>query len=160
MPEPSRSFMKDLKLMDKRLDCHFEPDHGHFVVTYERPYRGSVIVHLVKAEDGGFRQPNKLDLEFIKGGDMATMSIRERMNRVSHHMEQVQEKNRRNSADMFKHATQENRRQLAPAFDRLFGAGKGNATFRRITPKPKGIVYPPRGPMPPKSSVMPPQNAG
>jgi hypothetical protein len=152
--------MKDLKLMDRRLGCHFEPEHGHFVVTYERPFRGPVIVHLVKDDAGGFRYPNRFDLEFIKGGDMATMTVRERMNRVSHHMERVREKNRRDSKDMFRHATRDNRRQLTPIFEQLTGAGKGNATFRRITPKPKGQVFPPCGPTPARSELLPPQPNG
>ena len=156
MPTPSRSFMKDLKLMDKRLDCQFEPGHGRFVITYKRPWGDPAIVHLVQSETGGFRQPNRNDLVFLKGGDMETMTVRERMNKVSYYMEKVREKKQRDAADNIRHMTLDNRRQLAAAFDRIHGAGKGNATFRRITPKPRGKVFPPNF-TPPQSAVMPPQ---
>jgi hypothetical protein len=133
--------MKDLKLMDKRLNCHFDSDIERFVVTYQRPYGDPAIVHLIKTDDGGFRQPNRFDLEFIRGGDMENMTVRERMNHVSYYMEKVREKNRRDAKDNIRHMTLDGRRQLKAAFDQIHGAGKGNATFRRITPKPKGKVF-------------------
>lgn len=134
MPSVNSSFLRDLKSKDRRLGVKF--NGSNFVITYERGYGEPVNIHRVTAEDGGFRQPDRRDLEIIAGGDLASGdSFKERMNKLSYASEKIRENLRKRAKDDIRHATLDNKNQLQKAFLQKTNQSKGNSTFRRIEPK-------------------------
>lgn len=140
---PDRSFMKDLKLLDKRLDCYFETDHGHFVVTYQREHGIPIPLFMVQNDDGEFRQPDQRDMLVLHLGDRAIpgQSIRDHLNHVTNYMTDYRARMRKQGRDNIRDMTRDDRRQLMNAFGKLWGGGKFNSTFRRVDVKPKGKVF-------------------
>ena len=138
-PSVSKSFLKDLKLMDPKLGVKFNGEH--FVVVYERPVGEPANVYRVKAEDGGFRQPDSRDLIALRKGDLAAEDIQSRLRKLSYMSEAMREKAKKDAADNIRHMTLDNKRQLANAAVRLTNQGKGNAAFRRVPTKRKGRTY-------------------
>ena len=55
--------------MDNRLGCEFK--NNHFVITYDRACGGTVNIHRVQREDGGFRHPDNRELDLLLTGDNA-----------------------------------------------------------------------------------------
>jgi len=132
MPSVNPSFMKDLKSMDRKLDCIWNPDNKKFIVTYERATGQPVpVATLAGMENGEFRQPNQKDLEFIKSGDLSSDSIKNKLNKVASYMENVREEQRRKAEEEIKAMTKDSKIQLQQAAVRVAG-GKGNSAFRRI----------------------------
>jgi hypothetical protein len=136
MPAIDSSFMKDLKLMDKKLDIKF--NGKNFVVVYKRPYGEPANIHLIKAKDGGFRQPDKRDLIFIRSGDLESDRLKDRLDRLSRHCEDIRRDMRRKGKEEISAMTRDNKRQLVNAFVKGNNLGKGNSTFRRVNTKRKG----------------------
>lgn len=143
MYEPDRVFMRRLKALDKRLGCEYAWGHGHFVITYKRANGDDVPLFIVEAEDGGFRQPDRRDLDFLMKADLERESIRERLDRTAKYMEDVRAQKRRTVKNEIRDMTKDSKIQLSSILSRMAGGGKGNATFRRITHKPKGQVFAP-----------------
>ncbi len=144
---PDRSFMNDLKRLDKRLDCYFEADHGHFVVTYQRDIgttEHSVIpLFVIQDDEGEFRQPDQRDMLLLHLGDrhIEGQSVRDHLNHVTNYMADYRVKIRKQGKDMIRDITKDDKNQLMSAFAKLWGGGKFNSMFRRIIPKPKGKVF-------------------
>ena len=135
MPEPDRSFLRDLRNMDRRLGTKFNGEH--FVVTYQRPFGEPVNVLRVRAEDGGFRQPDKRDLAIIKGGDLAEgPKMESRLREAAYKAERIRETDKRKAHENIRDMTKDSKNQLTTAFIQATNQGKGNATFRRIDHKP------------------------
>lgn len=132
MITPERGFMKNLKQLDKRLDCVFRPEHEHFVITYKRNYGEPVNLHLVKADDGGFRQPDMRDIAFISDGDMNNRRVQDRLQEVSRYLEETRAKDKANRQDNIRHQTKLDKIQLMDAFNRAYGAGKKSPAFRKV----------------------------
>lgn len=143
MTNPDRVFINDLKTLDKKLGCYFEEAHNHFVVTYRRPGGEAVPLFMIEDEDGGFRQPDKRDLDKLYMSDTHREgnSIKQHLAHVTHYMEDYRRKIRKQSKDNFKDMTRDDKNQLMSAFSKLWGGGKFNSTFRRVTPKPRGQVF-------------------
>jgi hypothetical protein len=141
MYHPDRVFMARLKKIDKRLGCHYEMIHGHFVITFKRATGDPVPLFMVKTDDGDFRHPDQRDINTLMESDLRKESPRERMIKASKYMSDYREKKRKQAHDLFHGLTRDDRRQLMPAFAKLTKDGKFNSTFRRIVPKPRGIVY-------------------
>ena len=139
MPEPERSFLRDLKNMDKRLGVKFNGEH--MVVTYDRGYGEPVNIHRVKADDGSFRQPDRRDLEVIKAGDLAEgekMDIR--LRKLAYVSEQIRAKAQKDAADNIRNMTKYNKLQLKRFITDKYNLGK-NSEFRRVPHKPgKNVV--------------------
>lgn len=130
-PNPDRIFMKDLKLMDKRLGCKFNGEH--FVVTYDRGYGEPVNIAKVEGENSGFRQPDKRDLEFIRSGDMESENVRRKLNRISHvSAKEEQMKQAKKAKENIRDMTKDNKRQLMRWIGDKYGVSKANSEFRRI----------------------------
>ena len=138
MYKVDRTFRQKLKAIDRRLACTYNPDHEHFVITYQRAWGDPVPIMSIEGPGGCFRQPNEKDLEFICAGDMENMTLNERMNMTAFHFERTREQTRKQSRDLVRQLTRENRRQLMPAFARLTNAGKFNSAFRRINLRQRG----------------------
>jgi hypothetical protein len=135
---PDPSIVKRLKTIDPKLGVKF--NGRNFVMTYERATGEPANIHLVKRDDGGFRQPDQRDIDFIRSFDMNNESCRERLLRLSQKSEKIREDLRKRAKDDIRHATLDNKRQLVNAFTRQTNQGKGNASFRRVTPKSKNVV--------------------
>ena len=140
---PDRSFMNDLNRIDKRLDCYFEADHGHFVVTYKREVGMPIPLFMIQDDDGEFRQPDQRDILLLHLGDrhIDGQSVKDHLNHVTSYMADYRTKIRKQGKDMIRDLTKDDKNQLMSAFAKLWGGGKFNSTFRRITPKPKGKVF-------------------
>lgn len=141
MIKPERGFLRNLKSMDKRLDCVFRPEHEHFVITYQRPYGEPVNLHCVKASDGGFRQPDNRDLKVIYDGDMSNKRPEVELQKRAYELLSVREESQKKSKEMFRDMTKDDRIQLMNAFQKAHGVGKNKAAFRPVTYKPKGQVF-------------------
>lgn len=135
MPECNSSFLKDLKGLDRRLGVKFNGEH--FVVTYDRGWGDPVNIHRIKDEDGGYRQPDQRDLEIVWQGDMARgESPQVRLKKLAYASEQIRSEARKKSKENIRDMTKDGRLQLQRAFQQATNNGKGNASFRRVTPKP------------------------
>jgi hypothetical protein len=129
---PERGFMRNLKALDKRLDCVFRKEHEHFVITYNRGYGEPVNLHLVKTDDGGFRQPDMRDIKFISDGDMNNRRVKDRLAEVSKYLYDTREKDACDRKEMIRNRTKDDKIQLMSAFNQAHGAGKKSPAFRSI----------------------------
>ena len=140
MPEPDRSFLRDLKSLDKRLSVKF--NDSHFVVCYDRGHGEPVNILRIKGEDNGFRQPDKRDLAIIKGGDLAEGPKMElRLREAAYKAELIRRRDKQKAHENIRDLTKDSKNQLAKAFIQATNQSKGNAAFRRIDHKPgKNVV--------------------
>ena len=129
-PAPERGFVKSLKTMDKKLGIKF--NGKNFVVTYDRPYGEPANIHLVRTADGGFRQPDTRDLNFIKSGDMENDRLKDRLDRLARHCEDIRAKMKKKGREEIRDMTKDNKVQLKNAFIKANNLGKANSAFRRI----------------------------
>lgn len=127
-----RSFMKDLKALDKRLDCFFNPDDEVFVVTYKRATGEPVPIAKCggRQPDGSFRQPNQSDLGFVASGDRSKVSLDEHLRKVADYMESFRAKKRADARENIRNMTKDDKIQLKNAAARVADGGKHNSTFR------------------------------
>jgi hypothetical protein len=138
---PDRSFMRQLKMIDKRLGCKFNGQH--FVITFHTEKYGTVNIWKVVSEKGEeFRQPDRRELEIIRESDLERLGPKERFNLVLAHMEKTKHRRDRLIKEEMRDRTKDGKIQLMRVFANAVGAGKNNATFRRITPKRRGILIP------------------
>lgn len=141
MYTPDRTFMKDLKRLDSRLGCYYNQNHKHFVITHERALGSPAEILLVERSDGGFRQPDRRDLDVLCEGDLHRTNVKERLQQTVKHMEQFREREDAHARDEIRNATKDDKHFLMNAYSRAFNTGKGNSAFRRIKPKTKGKVF-------------------
>jgi hypothetical protein len=140
MPTIDRSFLKDLKAMDKRLSAKF--NGSHMVITYDRGHGEPVNILRVRGEDGGFRQPDRRDLAIIKGGDLAEGAKMEtRLREAAYRSELQRREAKRKAAENIRDMTKDGKRFLSERIGRLTNQGKCNSSVQRITHKPKGKVF-------------------
>jgi hypothetical protein len=129
---PERGFLKNLKNLDKRLDCVFKKEHGHFVITYDRGYGTPVNLCMVKTDLGDFRQPDMREIAFLKAGDMENQRIKDKLAETAKYMYEIREQDARKRRDDFRHQTKLDKIQLMSAFNMAHGAGKKTPAFRRV----------------------------
>ena len=122
--------MQDLKRLDKNLGVKFNGET--FVITYQRPFGDPVNNWKVVDDRGGFRQPDRRDIEILQQSDIEKESPKEKFARTAKYMEEAREKDRKRASEDIRHMTLDNRRQLGPAFSKMYGQGKNNSTFRRV----------------------------
>lgn len=137
--KPDPSIVKRLKARDKRLGVEF--GGKYLYVTYQRATGQPVPIHCVKGNDGGFRQINQKDVEFIFAFDQANESAKERIQKVAQEAEKIRERQRRNAKSEIRDMTKDGKRQLEKAFVQATNLGKGNAAFRRVDLKRKGKTW-------------------
>lgn len=140
---PDRSFMRQLRMIDKRLGCKFNGQH--FVITFKTEKYGVVNIWKVADERGGFRQPDRRELEIIRESNLERLGPEQRWNLVLAHMEDTRKRRDRLIHEEMRDRTKDGKIQLMRAFANAVGAGKNNATFRRINvkPKPRGLIIVP-----------------
>ena len=142
MYSADRSFMKKLKALDPNLGCKYEPGHEHFVITYKRAIGEPVPVMLIEGQGGGFRHPDDRDIRKLNEGDLHRVPLKDKLKIVAKHMADEREKVRRKGRENIRDMTKDNKIQLTRAFANAHGtSGKNNATFNRITPRPRGQVF-------------------
>jgi len=135
---PDPSFVRQLKSVDPKLGVKW--NGRNMVVTYKRAVGEPANIHLVKRDDGSFRQPDRRDIEFIRSFDMHNESGRERLLRLSQKSEKMREDLRKRAKDDIRHATLDSRRQLEKVFLQKTNLGKANSAFRRVNVKSKNTV--------------------
>lgn len=135
------SFPRQLNSLDRHLGCVFNPDIKRFIITWQRQDRSFLTLMRVENEDGTFRHPDTRDLCTLKKWDMEERRIRDVMREIAEYMVKTREKDRKDSRDMIKNATKDNKNQLIKAFAKLANVSKGNSAFRRIRDKARGQVY-------------------
>ena len=138
-PQPDRGFMKKLKSMDRKLDCTFNRVNERFVITYARATGEPAIIFGVAIKED-FRQPDERDLNFLASGDLTRSSMRNSMERTAKYMEDYRAEHDRKRKENLRDLTKDGKNQLVPRLARMSGGGKGNSTFRRVTPKQKGLT--------------------
>ena len=139
-PSVDRSFMKDLKNLDKRLGVKWNGEN--FVVTYDRGHGEPVNIYRVKDDGGGFRQPNRNDLKIIWQGDLTRGEKPEhRVQKLAYMSELMRRKQRETTKGNIRHLTRDNKRYLSQKVTQLTNIGKGNSSVRRIPhKKSKNVV--------------------
>jgi hypothetical protein len=133
--------MKSLKSLDKRLDCVYSYELERFLITYDRGYGDPLPLTLLETEDKGFRHPRHSDIEFLQRWDMENMRLQDRLAMVSKYMDDYRLQKRRLARAEFRDRTKDDKIQLMNTFGKAMGTGKHNSTFRRISPRPKGVSY-------------------
>lgn len=118
MYKPDRAFMRELHILDHRLGVKF--NGTHFVITFDRGFGQPVNLHVVRSDAGGFRQPDRRDLDFLCQGDMERQTPEERFQKVSKYMEDYAENKRRQAREKFRDLTKDGKRQLAKAYTRVY----------------------------------------
>src|SRR4030042_6477875 len=128
--QPDRSFIKELKRTDNRLDCKF--NGSFFVITYDRPYKGPVPIMSVKGENGDFRHPDKRDIDKLKESDLSREDYREKFLRLGKISEEIKDREikARKRKELFRDITKDNKIQLRQAFAKAENSSKSNAAFR------------------------------
>lgn len=136
---PDRSFMKELKTLDKRLSVKF--NGANFVVTYDRGYGEPVNILRVKREDGGFRQPDRRDLELLRKGDLANgENMNVRLSKMAHASYELRETIRRKHRENIRDITKDDKNYLMNKIGRIAGQGKPRPAYRPVPYKPKNAV--------------------
>jgi hypothetical protein len=132
---PERSFLRDLKNMDRRLGCKFNGQN--FVVTYDRGYGEPVNVLLIKRDDNGFRQPTGRDLEILKGGDLAQgESMDLRLKKIAYACYEMQEQTKKKHRENIRDWTKDDKNYLMDKIGRITGQGKPRPAYKPISHKP------------------------
>lgn len=139
-PSPSRSFMKDLRSMDRRLSLKF--NGNHFIICYDRGFGEPVNVLRIQTDDGNFRQPTSRDLEVLKGGDLASgESMDLRLKKLAYACYEMREQTKRKHRENIRDWTKDDKNYLMNKIGRVAGQGKPRPAFRPIPHKPgKNVV--------------------
>jgi len=140
-PTVPRDFLRKLKRIDRTLDCVFDRDVGKFVITQQGKISGNVPVLIVAGDvGGGYRYPDNRDIRQLQRADMHRVGYKEQMRRGEEHI--LSQKNREEAFvdDEIKHIARDNKRYLSEQFRRAQNDGKANASLRKVTSKPKGVV--------------------
>lgn len=136
---PDRSFMRDLKNMDRRLGCKFNGQN--FVITYDRGYGEPVNVLLIKRDDGGFRHGTSRDLEVLRGGDLASgESMDTRLRKLAYASYEIRETLKRKHRENIRNMTKDDKNYMMNKIGRLTGQGKPRPAYRQVAYKPKNAV--------------------
>lgn len=138
---PDRAFMRQLKQLDRRLDCIYRLDVERFVITWEMPAGPPSELFVVRAENGGFRHPDGRELDMLCEGDLHRTDLKERLNRTEKYMREYREKQEAFESDEIKNHTKDDKIQLSQAYREVFNMGVKKSAHRRIVPKIKGKTY-------------------
>lgn len=132
MYTPDRVFVKNLKQLDPRLGCYFNKDHNHFVVTFQRPVGKPAEILMVETQDGGFRQPDRREIDCLCEGDLHRTDVKARLQKGAAYMEKYREKQDKEIRESIRDATKDDSQQLKSAYAKATNDGKCNSAFRRI----------------------------
>jgi hypothetical protein len=138
-PSPSRSFMKDLRSMDRRLSLKF--NGNHFIICYDRGFGEPVNVLRIQTDDGNFRQPTSRDLEVLRGGDLASgESMDTRLRKLAYASYEIRETLKRKHRENIRNMTKDDKNYMMNKIGRLTGQGKPRPAYRQVPYKSKNAV--------------------
>jgi hypothetical protein len=139
MPEVNSSFMRDLKNLDSRLGVKFNGEH--FVVTYKRAV-GEVNLHRIEGDNGGYRQPDRRDLELLAMSDKARGdNPKVKLQKAAYAAECRRRERAEKMSGEIRDMTKDGKNQLRRSFEQACNLSKANSTFRRVPHKPgKNVV--------------------
>jgi hypothetical protein len=138
-PSPSRSFMKDLRSMDRRLSLKF--NGNHFIICYDRGFGEPVNVLRIQTDDGNFRQPTSRDLEVLRGGDLASgESMDLRLKKLAYASYEIRETLKRKHRENIRNMTKDDKNYMMNKIGRLTGQGKPRPAYRQVPYKAKNAV--------------------
>jgi hypothetical protein len=138
-PSPSRSFMKDLRSMDRRLSLKF--NGNHFIICYDRGFGEPVNVLRIQTDDGNFRQPTSRDLEVLRGGDLASgESMDTRLRKLAYASYEIRETLKRKHRENIRNMTKDDKNYMMNKIGRLTGQGKPRPAYRQVPYKAKNAV--------------------
>ncbi len=140
-PSPDPAFVKELKRYDRYLYVEFDRELERFVIRRETAIKPHPKLWIVRDSiSGGFRQPDKRDLDVLVAGDLwRGGGVKARILQGERAMEDARRKQERHVREELDHATRDNKLQLAGAYHRAFNLGKWGGAFRRIEPKTRGV---------------------
>lgn len=139
---PDPSFVKKLKYLDPRLDCHFDNRRKLVVVTYKRATGEPLPIYTVQTEDGEFRLPDMRDIEAIQEGDMSRQDLSDRLAKHAKYQWDYRRDQKRARELEMKERTADDKYQLARTLAHRSGAsGKVGQHLPKWDHKPKGKVF-------------------
>ena len=141
-PTVNPSFLRKLKEFDPALRVEFSREAHRFVITKPRAYGAAWQLHLVQSEDGDFRQPDERDIAVLWLGDLWRHGgPKARVRRGEDYMLDYQDREDRRISEEFRETSRDNKIQLRRMYRRdVLGDGKGNAEFRRVNLKRRGLT--------------------
>ena len=134
-------FVSRLKRIDKRLDMQWSKKPERWLMVYDKGCGNFVSMFLIETEDYQYRHPDKRDLVRIRVADLATKSVKLRLQESAEYMADTRLKDRADARENIRHMTLDNKIQLMQAFSKAAGYSKGNSAFRRIEAKARGEIY-------------------
>ena len=135
------SVLKELKNIDRDLDCKYNQEIGRFVVTFKRATGGEPVPVLwIETENNEFRFPDYRDVQKIAEMDSNKDAVRDRLSKSSYAIDEFAKKQRARASEEILAMTREDRRILMKAFNKAFFGGKADP-FCKVTPKPKGKSF-------------------
>jgi len=141
MYKPDRFFMKQLKQLDERLDCYYNNSIGKFLITYKRSTGQPVPIIRVETEDGGFRYPDRREINTLHESDNQRVSMRDRLDKNTKYMLEYRDKKDKEARDNLRFMTLDDKLQLRSSLGRLAGPKVDQSIFRKVTPKARGRVF-------------------
>lgn len=138
---PDPSFMRELKALDPKLDCHFDNKVERFIVSYMRPVGRPINIHQIKQDDGSFRQPSMQDIAILSEGDTHKTTVNERSKKFAKYCKDFENDHRKNTVQDFRDRTKDDKFQLIRKFASINGSGKKIMPFRQLDYKSKGKVF-------------------
>jgi len=141
------SFYRELKALDKRLDCYLNYTIQRrrnlktplWCITYNRSHKEPIILRVIHDGNYGYRYPNKTDLEWLGDRDMCKDDVKSRIDHTAYIMEQARELQEKKANDEIRDMTKDGRYQLMYHMGKAGGSGKGTKHVRPIEVKPKGF---------------------
>jgi hypothetical protein len=89
---PDRSFREDLRKLDPRLGCKYRLDIERFVITWDMSVGPCSELMVVRDERGGFRHPDKREINMLCEGDLHRTDLKDRLNKTEKYMADYREK--------------------------------------------------------------------
>jgi hypothetical protein len=140
-PAPDSTFVKDLRAFDPLLRVRFERRMERFVITKRRAFGDDFNVLVVQTDDGGFRQPDRRDIQMLYEGDLWRHGgVNARIRRGEEHMKEFQEKQDREIEQESLARTRDSKIQLSNAYRKTFNDGSKAPELRRIELNRKGLT--------------------
>jgi len=141
MYKPSIFFMKQLKELDPKLGCEFNNNIGKFLITYKRVTGLPVPIIRVEREDGEFRYPDQREINALHESDTQRVSMKDRLDKASKYVIDYRINKQDEARENIRLMTRDDRLQLRRAIGRAAEPKADHSIFRRIIPKPKGMVF-------------------
>jgi hypothetical protein len=138
-----RSFRDRLHALDPKLGAFFNQRVGNVIITYKRATGEPVPILRVMNDDESFRVPDQRVIDALHQSDGNNIGVKERMSKISKHMEDVRAARKREVHGEIAGRTRDDKYQLQRAFAQVYhgASGKVGRHVRRMINKPRGEVF-------------------